>query len=419
MEERSNQTVMCSVLFLGIVEYSKQSVTGQISLKDRFNSSLAIAIGEVPITDRIVLDTGDGAVITFLGEEDDALKAALSLRTRLHKDGPDADQPLQLRMGINLGPVRLVRDSNGQPNIVGDGINVAQHLMSFADVDQILVSRSYFDSVASQSPQYADMFHYQGSRTDKHVREHEVYAIGYAGNKAADKTTLRRMVNQVTGEPVSGNLWQRIMGHAKAAWWSAARKLDVFLVHLAINFRRAEPQQRAGYVVVFVISLLLVVLTIRLVYRIDANNKLYGMPNQIVVPVENVTMPASAVVAAAIPKPVVDEKIEPQVKPKFQPRPKKPVEKPQERTPSMAVKKPVVESASGNSNAYIFVSCKEGTEVFIDGVRKGRISTAPLSLMMSPGKHAVIVSHPRAGVFSQDIVFEAGKTARLNPDFCN
>ena len=23
------------------------------------------------------------------------------------------------------------------------------------------------------------MFHYQGSRTDKHVREHEVYAIGY------------------------------------------------------------------------------------------------------------------------------------------------------------------------------------------------------------------------------------------------
>lgn len=25
------------------------------------------------------------------------------------------------------------------------------------------------------------MFHYQGSRTDKHVREHEVYAIGYPG----------------------------------------------------------------------------------------------------------------------------------------------------------------------------------------------------------------------------------------------
>src|SRR4030066_139381 len=68
MEERGNKTIMCSVLFLDIVEYSKMSVSGQISLKDRFNSYLSAAIRDMPVADRIILDTGDGAAINFLGD---------------------------------------------------------------------------------------------------------------------------------------------------------------------------------------------------------------------------------------------------------------------------------------------------------------------------------------------------------------
>ena len=37
-----------------------------------------------------------------------------------------------VRLGVNLGPVRLVKDLNGQMNIIGDGINVAQRVMSFS-----------------------------------------------------------------------------------------------------------------------------------------------------------------------------------------------------------------------------------------------------------------------------------------------
>ena len=61
MEERGNKTIMSGVLFLDIVEYSRKSVAGQISLKDRFNSYLSAAIHDVPVSDRIILDTGDGA----------------------------------------------------------------------------------------------------------------------------------------------------------------------------------------------------------------------------------------------------------------------------------------------------------------------------------------------------------------------
>ncbi len=203
MEERGNKTIMCSVFFLDIVEYSKKSVAGQISLKDRFNSYLSSAIRDVPMTDRIILDTGDGAAINFLGDVEDALKAALSLRESLLAEDPNVDPPLLVRMGINLGPVRLVRDINGQPNIVGDGINVAQRVMGFADAAQILVSRSYYDAVSRLSPQYAGMFHYQGSRTDKHVREHEVYAIGYPGDitshRGAAKPVLADQAENLVG----------------------------------------------------------------------------------------------------------------------------------------------------------------------------------------------------------------------------
>jgi hypothetical protein len=92
----------------------------------------------------------------------------------------DGGLRLQIRVGVNLGPVRLVKDINGQPNIIGDGINVAQRVMSFAEPGQILVSRSYYDVMVRLSEDYSKLFHYEGAKTDKHVREHEVYAIGTA-----------------------------------------------------------------------------------------------------------------------------------------------------------------------------------------------------------------------------------------------
>lgn len=180
MPENANRTFICSVLFLDIVEYSKRSVTDQIRLKEQFNADLSEALSGVAVDDRIILDTGDGAALSFLGDPEGAMFVALGMRDavtgRAAADGP----ALAVRYGINLGPVRLVKDINGQPNIIGDGINVAQRVMSFADPGQILVSRSYYDVMSRLSEDYAGMFHYEGARTDKHVREHEVYAVGAA-----------------------------------------------------------------------------------------------------------------------------------------------------------------------------------------------------------------------------------------------
>jgi hypothetical protein len=62
-------------------------------------------------------------------------------------------------------------------NIIGDGINVAQRVMSFSAPGQLLVSRSFYEVVSCLSRDYMNLFRHEGSRTDKHVREHEVYSV--------------------------------------------------------------------------------------------------------------------------------------------------------------------------------------------------------------------------------------------------
>jgi class 3 adenylate cyclase len=178
MDSTSNRTFVCSVLFIDIVEYTKKSVTEQLKLKQRFNALLIRALGQVATSDRIVLDTGDGAAICFLGSPEAAMFVAMDLRDGIAGESAKETPRLEVRMGANLGPIRLIKDINGQPNIIGDGINVAQRVMSFADAGAVLVSRSFFEVVSRLSDDYAQILSYEGSRTDKHVREHEVYAVG-------------------------------------------------------------------------------------------------------------------------------------------------------------------------------------------------------------------------------------------------
>jgi len=418
MEERGNKTIMCGVLFLDIVEYSKKSVAGQISLKDRFNSYLSAAIRDVPMTDRIILDTGDGAAINFLGDVEDALKAALSLRESLLKERPDVEHPLLVRMGINLGPVRLVRDINGQPNIVGDGINVAQRVMGFADAAQILVSRSYYDAVSRLSPQYAGMFHYQGSRTDKHVREHEVYAIGYPGDKTTRLGTTIPVVAEQADSALAG-----AMQRAKAVWRSAATRLDALIDFMSIRFRQAGSRQRALYVAFVAVPLLLL---IALLTNLRRHGEVPALPTGMgeqavkttqpglaVAPVASVPAGSDVKAKGAIAKEIPKDKLEDKPKSKHSGNQAKKINK------TDVVNNAAVATSSASADAYISVNCVEGTEVFVDGIRKGRVGSFPLTLVVPPGKHTVIVSHTSRGIYTQSVELSLGKTMHINPSLCN
>src|ERR1700733_11353897 len=175
--EKMDRTWLCSVLFMDIVNYSRQSVDVQMKWKARFNGYLGEAIREVPETERVILDTGDGAAVCFLGAPEAAMFAALHLWHSFVKDEREQQQGLRVRTGVNLGPVKLVKDINGSLNAIGDGMNVGQRIMSFAPENQILVSQSYFQVVSCLSDDYKALFKLKGIETDKHVREHTVYSL--------------------------------------------------------------------------------------------------------------------------------------------------------------------------------------------------------------------------------------------------
>jgi len=177
MDERPRErTWLCSVVFVDIVHYSVQSVTLEINWKARLNRYLAASIQDVPEADRVILDTGDGAAICFLGDPEAAMFCALRLLDSFVKEetGPVG---MRVRIGVNVGPVKLVRDINGNVNAIGDGINVGQRVMSFAAENQILVSRSFYEVASRVSDSYANLFRYVGVHKDKHVREHQLYEL--------------------------------------------------------------------------------------------------------------------------------------------------------------------------------------------------------------------------------------------------
>lgn len=164
------RTLVCSVLFLDIADYSKGSVSEQLRQKEALNRLLANALGEIDAHSRVIIDTGDGAAIVFLGAPEDALFVATALREM-------ASGSLAMRMGINLGPVRMMKDLNGRTSVVGDGINDAQRVMCLADPGHLMVSRPFNDVVSRLSSAYENLFTFQGSHRDKHRRSHHVYSV--------------------------------------------------------------------------------------------------------------------------------------------------------------------------------------------------------------------------------------------------
>ena len=181
------RTLVCSVLFVDIAGYSQLGVSDQIRMKNRFNEVLAESLADLASRDRVVIDTGDGAAIAFLDDPERAVFTALAVFDNVGE--------LPVRMGINLGPVYLSKDINGQDNVIGDGINVAQRIMAFADKGELLVSRSFYEVVLLLSGDYASMFQTRGTQTDKHNRPHELYAVSQAvrgGRRVAEAQARRR-----------------------------------------------------------------------------------------------------------------------------------------------------------------------------------------------------------------------------------
>jgi serine/threonine protein kinase len=168
------RNLLGTIMFLDLVGYSIRSVDDQVAVKKLFTELINKALRGVPEDTRIAIDTGDGAAICFMGDPEEAMHSALLLRDLLSQRYGTV---LQARIGLHMGPVRVIQDINDRVNVIGDGINVAQRVMDFAQPNQVLVSRAYYDVISRITDDTAEMFEYRGQYEDKHGRLHEVYAV--------------------------------------------------------------------------------------------------------------------------------------------------------------------------------------------------------------------------------------------------
>lgn len=361
-----NRTFICSVAFIDIVEYSKKSVAEQMRAKEQFNLLLAQALADVPSKDRIILDTGDGAAISFLGDPEDGLFLGLALRDALAER---SDDTLRLRTGVNLGPVRLVKDINGLPNIIGDGINVAQRVMSFADINQVLASRSYYEVVSALSPDYAHLFSFEGSRTDKHVREHEVYALG--------------------NEPAPPR-----PPHCKpgAAAVQAAALLEK-LGHTA-STTRAQIMRRPPLVTGLTVALILVTaFALRLTLR---NTDTDAAPE--VTAAKSSARPFMAKKNPPAPAPAVEAEPAPRAKV---------AKKPPQRAP---------EKAAAATTGTVRLNIAPWGEIHIDGTQYG-VAPPLRDIALKPGSYKIEVRNPGFASYVQVVEVTSGEEIRIRHRF--
>src|ERR1700730_7470607 len=188
--ETFSQLEIAHVLFTDIVGYSKLPIDQQSELLGQLNQIVrgteqfraAEAAGKL-----VRLPTGDGMALAFFTSVDAPVRCALEIAEAL-KSRPK----IQLRMGVDSGPVDQIVDVNDRPNVAGAGINMAQRVMDCGDAGHILLSKR----VAADLAQY--------SKWQPHLHD-----LGEAEVKHGVKVSLVNLYTGDVGNPVLPEKVQR------------------------------------------------------------------------------------------------------------------------------------------------------------------------------------------------------------------
>src|SRR6266496_3077556 len=177
------QLEIAHILFIDIVGYSKLSINDQRAAIDELTQAVRTSeqFQNAEAAARLLkIPTGDGMALVFYKSPEEPVECALEI-SRALKDHPK----IRLRMGVHSGPVSGVIDVNGQANLAGAGLNVAQRMMDCADAGHILVSRHVAEDLEGYE-QWRPLLHDLGFCEVKHGVKLQIVNLctEEAGNRA-------------------------------------------------------------------------------------------------------------------------------------------------------------------------------------------------------------------------------------------
>lgn len=155
----------------------------------------------------VILPTGDGMAIGF----DDSPERPLRLSLELHRALTKYNEPkkgkdkLLLRIGIDTGPVYMVKDVTGKDNVWGPGIIMTRRVMDLAGDNQIFASSRIAEDIKNLSPEYKAIMHPIGDYSIKHGESLNIYNIygDEFGNKQAPRKK-KILKESITDEDMMG-----------------------------------------------------------------------------------------------------------------------------------------------------------------------------------------------------------------------
>src|SRR5437899_2816096 len=153
------------VLFIDIVGYSKRSINDQRAVVDELNEVVRSSeqFQKAEAAARLIkIPTGDCMALVFYKSPEEPVECALEI-SRALKEHPR----IQLRMGVHSGPVSGVIDVNGQANLAGAGLNVAQRVMACGDAGHSRLSRHVAEEL-EEYEQWRPLLHDLGACEVKH-----------------------------------------------------------------------------------------------------------------------------------------------------------------------------------------------------------------------------------------------------------
>jgi class 3 adenylate cyclase len=150
----SSALTLVRYIYLDVVGFThKRSVEVQVDIINALNGIVRDAVDQnLPRDSVIYIPVGDGICIALFGKGvnyDSHICIALDILARIyaHNQSVKGMCKFNVRIGINQNEDNIIKDINGNINVVGAGVNLTQRIMSFADGNQILVSRSVYDTL--------------------------------------------------------------------------------------------------------------------------------------------------------------------------------------------------------------------------------------------------------------------------------
>jgi hypothetical protein len=208
-------------VFLDVVAYTKRTIELQCDITKALNGIVKSTINRYEIGDDsvIYIPTGDGICIALVDVTlpyDIHVKVALEILRKIwvyNKPQGNNMRKFEVRIGINQCDDNLLEDINGRRNVAGAGINNARRIMDLADGNQILVSRSVYDTL-HQRKQYSGAFSNRFAKTVKHGVILEVYQLIRANVAGLNVNPPSSFVITPTPEPKLTKLAAYYLAHS-------------------------------------------------------------------------------------------------------------------------------------------------------------------------------------------------------------